>query len=144
LILIAADDAACRHAHARALQEAGFVTLEAASCGRAVQIVLTAHPDLVVMDMRMPGVTGFEAARQIRTDPRTQAIPILALIAPAGPAPEGRGDVCDACLTMPCFAGALVEEVTRLLERPTKTQGTRRRGLRLRSGSTRAWTARPR
>ena len=61
----------------------GYRTLEATTGGEAVELATEQAPDLVLMDIQMPGVDGVEALRRLRADERTAAIPVLAVTAQA-------------------------------------------------------------
>ena len=61
----------------------GYRTLEATTGGEAVDLATEQAPDLVLMDIQMPGVDGVEALRRLRADERTAAIPVLAVTAQA-------------------------------------------------------------
>lgn len=79
LILIVDDNGQNRKLARDVLQFAGFRTLEAGGGGEGVSLALEHHPDLVLMDIRMPDMNGTEALRLLRDDERTAAIPIVAL-----------------------------------------------------------------
>ena len=81
LVLVADDDADIRELVALRLERAGY-RVEKASDGleafdRAVELV----PDLIVLDVSMPGVDGFETSRRVRGDPRTAHVPVVFLTA---------------------------------------------------------------
>ena len=61
----------------------GYRTLEATTGGEAVELATEQAPDLVLMDIQMPGVDGVEALRRLRADERTAGIPVLAVTAQA-------------------------------------------------------------
>jgi len=63
------------------LRLGGFRTLEAATGAAAVSLAVEHVPDVILMDIRLPDVDGTEAARQLRADPRTARIPVIALTA---------------------------------------------------------------
>jgi two-component system, cell cycle response regulator DivK len=79
LILIVDDNGQNRKLARDVLQFAGFRTLEAGGGGEGVSLALEHHPDLVLMDIRMPDMNGTEALRRLRNDERTATIPIVAL-----------------------------------------------------------------
>lgn len=61
----------------QALSSAGHAVLEAASGQDALELVRSARPDCVVMDLVMPGINGFEATRTLSRDPATAQIPVI-------------------------------------------------------------------
>jgi two-component system cell cycle response regulator DivK len=65
------------------LQARGYRTLEAATGPHAVALAAEHAPDLVLMDIQLPGIDGVEALRRLRADERTASIPVLALTAQA-------------------------------------------------------------
>ena len=67
------------------LQVKGYATLEAITGEEGVRLAQENTPDLVLMDIQLPGINGIEAFRQLRADPRTAAIPVVALTASVTP-----------------------------------------------------------
>ena len=65
------------------LQFSGFQTLEAGTGEAAVDIARSSRPDLILMDIELPGIDGVTALEQLRADPGTAGIPIVALTASA-------------------------------------------------------------
>ncbi len=63
------------------LQSRGYTTLEAVSGEDGVRMAVEKKPDLVLMDIQLPGINGIEALRQMRTDPGCARIPIVAFTA---------------------------------------------------------------
>lgn len=63
------------------LEYAGFTVLVAMSGEEAVSRAQSAHPDLILMDLQLPGIDGHEALGRLRDDTRTAAIPVVALTA---------------------------------------------------------------
>ena len=63
------------------LQSRGYVTLEAVTGEDGVRIAIEKKPDLVLMDIQLPGINGIEALRQVRADPDCARIPIVAFTA---------------------------------------------------------------
>ena len=67
----------------RRLQRRGFVVTLATDGLRAVALAVATAPDIILMDMSLPEIDGWEATRRIKADPATSAIPIIALTAHA-------------------------------------------------------------
>jgi two-component system cell cycle response regulator DivK len=67
------------------LQAKGYATLEAVTGEEGVRLAKEKSPDLVLMDIQLPGISGIEAFRQLRADARTAAIPVVALTASVTP-----------------------------------------------------------
>jgi two-component system cell cycle response regulator DivK len=63
------------------LQSRGYVTLEAVTGEDGVRIAVEEKPDLVLMDIQLPGINGIEALRRVRADPECARIPIVAFTA---------------------------------------------------------------
>lgn len=82
-ILIVDDESAIREMIAMALELAGYDTLEAADATTAHSIVVDENPDMMLLDWMMPGTSGIELARRLRSDPATKDIPIIMLTAKA-------------------------------------------------------------
>lgn len=80
-ILIADDERDIRDLVAFALRFAGYEVLTTSNGEEAVRAVLEEAPDLILLDVRMPRMTGYEACRQIKAQPGTQDIPIIFLSA---------------------------------------------------------------
>jgi two-component system cell cycle response regulator DivK len=67
------------------LQVKGYSTLEAITGEDGVRLAKEKKPDLVLMDIQLPDISGIEAFRQLRADPQTAAIPVVALTASVTP-----------------------------------------------------------
>jgi two-component system cell cycle response regulator DivK len=78
-ILLAEDNASNRYLASYLLKHAGFTVLVAHNGHEALRLALAENPDLVLMDIQMPEMDGYEAARQMRADPRLTRIPIVAV-----------------------------------------------------------------
>src|SRR5215211_5923021 len=79
-ILHIEDDPANRYATGRILQREGFTVREAATGAEGLRL-LSEEPDLVILDVRLPDLSGFEVCRRIKADPATATIPVLHLSA---------------------------------------------------------------
>jgi len=89
-VLVVEDNVLMRKLFVRCLEEGGFTVIEADDPRGVVELMLDTPPDLVVMDIVMPGVSGVELIRQIRTDERLAAIPVVAVTNLATPADKRR------------------------------------------------------
>lgn len=78
-ILLAEDNASNRYLATYLLKNAGFVVLQALNGREALHLALAENPDLVLMDIQMPEMDGYEAARRMHADPELAAIPIVAV-----------------------------------------------------------------
>ena len=77
LILIVDDSPTEVHVMKTALERHGFQTASAADGAEAIQKAKTMKPDLIFMDVVMPGVNGFQATRKLTADPETREIPVI-------------------------------------------------------------------
>lgn len=80
-ILVVDDDAMNLRLAVTALEQAGHKVLSAGGGAEGVEVALAHAPDLVLMDVQMPGVDGIEALKRLRADPRTAALKVLAFTA---------------------------------------------------------------
>jgi two-component system cell cycle response regulator DivK len=117
-ILIIEDNAVNRKLVEIILSKAGYAVLPAADAEQGIALARREHPDLVLMDIHLPGMDGLAATRLLRGDPATRGIPILALTALAMKGDEERilAAGCDAYLSKPIRHAALLEAVARLLQ----------------------------
>lgn len=85
------------------LAQAGCHVLSLTSAEGVVHLAATERPDLILMDLQLPGMTGYEAIRRLKADPATAAIPVVALTAQAMRGDEARAIAagCDAYLAKP-------------------------------------------
>ena len=120
LVLVVEDYQDAREMYAAYLQFSGFDVAEAANGIEAVDKTTALLPDIVLMDLALPRMDGWEATRRLKADSRTCRIPIVALTghALAGHAEGAREAGCDSFVTKPCLPDALVAEIRRLLDRP--------------------------
>jgi len=117
LVLLVDDNADMRQLYALYLRHEGFETDEAGHGFEAFDKALKRRPDVIVMDLRMPKLDGWEAVRLLKNRPATQAIPIIAL--------TGDDDVehlklarnagCDVVLQKPCAPDVLEAAVVKHL-----------------------------
>lgn len=113
-VLLVDDDSSVRRSLMRLLRAHDYDVLEAEDATTALQIMATTRPALVVMDMVMPGEEPLSVARKIKAEPRTAAVPIIALTASP---PNGPSDTSlfAAVLPKPSDAGILLETIQRAI-----------------------------
>jgi two-component system, cell cycle response regulator DivK len=119
LVLVVDDYRDAREMYAECLGAVGFGVIEAGTGEEAITKAKDLRPDLIVMDVSLPGLDGWSATRALKTDERTKAIPVLALTghARADAHDTARQAGCDAFLIKPCLPETMLGEVRRLLER---------------------------
>lgn len=78
-VLLAEDDRFLRRAAEATLRQSGFTVVAAADGEEALRQVGAARPDIVLLDLIMPKLQGFEVLRRLKADPATAAIPVIVL-----------------------------------------------------------------
>jgi len=101
------------------LQAKGYQTLEAITGEDGVRLAKERKPDLVLMDIQLPGINGIEAFRQIRADASTSRIPVVALTASVTPTDRSAISAAgfDAFLSKPINLKEFLDTVKRLVEK---------------------------
>lgn len=117
LILVVDDYQDAREMYAEYLQFSGFRVAEARNGNEALEQAFALKPDLILMDLSLPGMDGWEATRVLKADDRTKNIPVVALTghALAGASEGAKKAGCDSFVTKPCLPDDLVVEVRRML-----------------------------
>ena len=118
LILVVDDYQDAREMYAEYLQYSGFRVAEARNGNEAVAQARSLKPDLILMDLSLPGMDGWTATRTLKGDARTCAIPVVALTGNARTdAPTAAREAgCDAFLIKPCLPEDMVATVRRVME----------------------------
>jgi two-component system cell cycle response regulator DivK len=131
LVLVVDDYEDNREMYASYLEFAGMRVEQAVNGGEAITKAVTLRPDLVVMDLSLPGIDGWEATRRLKQDASTRGILVLALTGHAleGAEQGAKEAGCDAFLTKPCLPEDLCREINRMLAtaRRARRNGTSRR-----------------
>lgn len=124
LVLVVDDYEDAREMYAEYLQVEGYRVALARDGREAVAEAGALLPDLVLMDLSLPGVDGWEATRRIKADPRTRHIPVVALTGHAvSSAADGARDAgCDSFVLKPCLPDEVLVEVKRVLEQAAARQ----------------------
>ena len=116
-LLLVEDNEDNRTIYATVLRYLGYQVIEAVDGLQAVALARSEQPDLILMDISIPGMDGWEATRVLRQDPATREIPIIALTAHALPDDRKRATEVGftSYLAKPIEPNAVVAEVRRLL-----------------------------
>ncbi len=77
LVLIVDDSPTELHVMQKALERSGFRTATAADGAEGIRLAREIHPDLIFMDIVMPGINGYQATRTLANDPQTRSIPVI-------------------------------------------------------------------
>lgn len=118
-VLLVEDDPAGRRMYADWLRQAGFHVDEAHNGLQALERAFNSVPDVVVTDLHIPGIDGFELSRRLRQDARTQGVPILAVTGYAAFAADpgrARRAGCDAVMPKPCSPVDIEAAIRGLIE----------------------------
>jgi len=118
-VLLAEDHGFSRDLLARRLERSGFEVIAASNGRDAVDAARRHHPDLILMDLNMPGLGGHGAIRILKNDPHTDRIPIIVVSGSASP--EDVAKVvqagCQAFESKPMVMRRLLERIQEVLER---------------------------
>jgi CheY-like chemotaxis protein len=119
LILVVDDFPGAREANGRLLALSGYRVEEAGSGPEALRKGFESRPAMILMDLAMPGMDGWETIRRLKADSRTRSsrIVILTGAGHGGGAKRAKEAGCDAYLIKPCLPEALLEVVRSLLEK---------------------------
>lgn len=101
------------------LRVSGYDVITAEDGIRAVELAVSESPDVVVMDLELPGLTGLEAARQLRAIPETASIPLIAATGYSQRSLIDRAHASgfDIVLIKPCDPATLAATIARVLDR---------------------------
>jgi len=116
-ILLVEDNEMNRDMLSRRLSRRGYEILIAADGAEGIAKAASERPDLILMDMSLPVVDGWSATRQIKSDPATQSIPVIALTAHAmaGDREKALAAGCDDYDTKPIEFDRLLGKIAALL-----------------------------
>jgi two-component system cell cycle response regulator DivK len=112
-ILVVEDQADNRRILRDLLSSVGYEILEAVTGDEGVTVATTQRPDLILMDIQLPGMDGYEATRRIKADPALRHIPIIAVTSYAlsGDDAQALAAGCDAYVAKPFSPRALLAKV---------------------------------
>lgn len=116
-LLLVEDNEMNRDMLSRRLERKGFQVVLAVDGGEGVAMALSERPDLILMDMNLPVLDGWEATQQIKAAPETALIPVIGLTAHAmsGDREKGIAAGCDDYDTKPVEFDRLLGKITALL-----------------------------
>ncbi len=112
-VLVVEDDPVNMELLVALLEQADCEVLRAETADAGIRVAAAERPDLILMDVQLPGMTGYEATRRLKADPATAAVPVVAVTAQAmrGDDARARDAGCDAYLMKPldtrCFRDIL-------------------------------------
>ncbi len=124
-ILLVEDNEMNRDMLSRRLERKGYAVVMAVDGEQGVAMAATELPELILMDMSLPVLDGWEATRRLKADARTRHIPIIALTAHAmqGDEVKAREAGCDDYDTKPVDLARLLEKIQALLARSVRPEG---------------------
>ena len=116
-ILLVEDNEMNRDMLSRRLVRKGYEVIMALDGRQAVELAAAEHPDLILMDMSLPVIDGWEATRQVKAAPATRAIPVIALTAHAmaGDREKSLAAGCDDFDTKPVEFDRLMAKIAAVL-----------------------------
>ena len=119
LVMIVDDSPTQVQIMKRALEKHGFETVSAASGSECITLAREMRPDLILMDVVMPGVNGFQATRALTRDPSTQSIPVVMVTSKSQESDRiwGMRQGAVDYLVKPVTASALVKKAQEVLRR---------------------------
>jgi two-component system cell cycle response regulator DivK len=128
-VLLVDDYPDAREMYSEYLEFSGFDVVEAGNGMEALQRAVDTTPDIILMDLSLPVMDGWEATRRLKADQRTKAIPVVALTghALAGISEGAKQAGCDAFVTKPCLPEDLVREIRKILDHPSSSTAKARR-----------------
>jgi CheY-like chemotaxis protein len=116
-ILLVDDDPDQVEMYRYALEDVGFVVVGASTGSEAVTRARALRPDVVVLDVRLPDMSGWEVCKVLKTDPSTGNIPVIVLTAAATTtlAADAANAGCAAYLLKPCYPDQLAVSIRNVL-----------------------------
>jgi CheY-like chemotaxis protein len=116
-VLIIEDNEKNRYLITFILKGAGYEVIEAITGEEGVGMAESLHPDLILMDIQLPGIDGYEATRRIRASPVSRKIPIIALTSYAMTGDRERAIAagCTGYVEKPINPDTIIEEIQNIL-----------------------------
>jgi CheY-like chemotaxis protein len=128
LVLLVDDYPDAREMYGKYLTFSGYDVVHASTGVEAIERARDRQPDVILMDLSLPVMDGWQATRTLKTDPATSAIPVIALTSHAlGRVAEGASNAgCDGFITKPCLPEDLVTEIRQVLGPQERSEARRR------------------
>jgi twitching motility two-component system response regulator PilH len=116
-IMIVDDSPTDTHQLKKILEKNGFATLTASDANEGIEVAKRERPDLILMDVVMPGLNGFQATRELSSDPETSAIPVIIVTRKDQQVDRvwGMRQGARNYVTKPVMEGALLDLITETL-----------------------------
>jgi CheY-like chemotaxis protein len=124
--LIVEDNEANMELAAVLLEIGGFVVLQATTAEIGIELARSESPDVIVMDIGLPGMDGLEATRLLKADSALRATPIVVTTSHAmkGDREKAFEAGCDGYITKPIDTRTFAEEIVSILSSPSESEGT--------------------
>lgn len=116
-VLVVEDNPVNMELVTQLLEEEGYQVLAAETAEIGLSMAAAERPDLILMDLQLPGLSGYEATQRLKADPATAAIPVLALTSYAmrGDEEKALAAGCDGYLTKPLNTQVFRDTLRRFL-----------------------------
>ncbi|MGA2479546.1 MAG: response regulator [Spirochaetia bacterium] len=124
-ILVIEDDALIMNLIVILLEREGYEVLQSVSAEEGIDLAVSRSPDLVLMDVALPGLDGLAATRILKSREDTRSIPIIALTAQAMKEDVEKATLagCDGFIVKPLSTRAFIKEISRFLDERARTRG---------------------
>ena len=121
-VLLVEDFEPTRELYRLCLTSSGYEVLEAQTGADAIAVATAEQPDIILMDIGLPDIDGWQATAALKSDARTESIPVIAITAHALQDERERSKHvgCDGFVTKPCLPTALIAEIERIWTAGTK------------------------
>lgn len=116
-VLLVEDNEDNRIVYTTMLEHFGFRVVQVGDGEGALTLARDENPDIVIMDISIPGIDGWTVTERLSEDPATREIPVVAVTAHAGPRHQDRARElgCAGYLTKPCEPRRLLAEIRRII-----------------------------
>ena len=123
-VLIIEDDPLSMKMFNAMIAAQGYHVLQATDGARGLELAHQEHPDLIVTDVQMPGISGLEVSRLLKADEDTRDIPIIVTTAVSLDEEEVRASGCDGFMAKPITIWAFLELIETMMKEPRAARHT--------------------